>query len=87
MKIRLFALSVMCAPVLFGQVQQKPTLEEIRSGFHNWLEAQEEPVYPEDHIENEMDGLETRFMRWYWLMHTRTLADGGLPDPGIAARE
>jgi photosystem II stability/assembly factor-like uncharacterized protein len=63
------------------------TLSELKAGFETWLEEQKEPDYPEDHVENEWDGLHTKFMRWYYLMQTRVDADGYLPNPAIAARE
>lgn len=62
------------------------TLEEVREGFFEWLEEKEKEEKPADHLENEYDGLRTKFERWYYLMQTRVDKDGYLPNPANAAR-
>jgi photosystem II stability/assembly factor-like uncharacterized protein len=89
----LFLALTFAATPIFAQQADWPykknaaTLPALKTGFEAWLEAQEEAVYTEDHVENELDGLQTKFMRWYYLMQTRVDAEGRLPDPAIAARE
>ncbi|MBK6729915.1 MAG: T9SS type A sorting domain-containing protein [Bacteroidetes bacterium] len=68
-------------------MRNSPKLEDIKTHFDSWLESQEEKEPLLDQTENEMDGMRTKFMRWYYLMQTRLDAEGRLPDPATAARE
>ena len=89
MRKYLIILGVVCSALATnGQtyMTEQPTLSTITQQFESWLEEMGTPDYPDDHVENELDGLHTKFMRWHYLMQTRTDAEGHLPHPASAAR-
>lgn len=95
MKIsHILLLACLLAPAItFSQnkpwpvMRNSPKLEDIRTEFNAWLDSREPKEPLPDAMENKLDDMRTKFMRWYYLMQTRVDAAGRLPDPATAARE
>jgi len=78
--------------LLFSQsptsISKQPKLSDLRKRFYQEYD-QEKKNNPSIDTEGdeEEDGLLAKFKRWEWLMQTRVMPDGTLPEPGIAATE
>src|ERR1044071_8623448 len=81
----LLGLFVICS----GSAQStQPKFEELQNQFYKNQKHLKEKnkSFTEEEYEEE-DGALSRFRRWEWLMTSRLMPDGTLPDPAIAVRE
>jgi len=82
-----FLLRILLTSFVYSQSTQ-PKFESLQKQFYKNYEQLKEQNKPFAEKEtDEEDGTLSRFRRWEWLMQTRLMPDGTLPDPGITARE